>query len=289
MSPVVAALSGALLLGGLAVFIVGAIPADRPLSTGPSTALWRTRLQRFKTPQGRRLTVRGLIAVVAGVAFFALTGWPLMLVLAPGAALGIPVLLAAPVNHDVHLLQALDRWVRSLSATLPTGRSVSESIRLSLRQAPDLLKEPLTVAVLRMDDRWTTEDALRALADDLNSPDADAVIAALVLAADRGGTGATATLTALSESIQDRLRALREIETERSKPRIVVRQVTSITMLFLSGSLLLGRSFFEPYGTAIGQVILAGLIALYVGGLVVLRRMTLPRRGERILSRVVER
>ncbi|HQE32775.1 MAG TPA: type II secretion system F family protein [Propionibacteriaceae bacterium] len=231
--------------------------------------------------------MRTAAAIVAGIVLFALTGWPLMLVLAPAAALGIPLLLAAPTNREVDLLVALDRWVRSLAATIPTGRSVTESVRLSVRQAPDLLKEPLSITLLRMDDRWSTPDALRALADDLASPDADAVIAALILAAERGGTGATTTLNALAESIQDRLRALREIETERAKPRIVVRQVTIITLVFLTGSLLLGRAFFEPYGTPLGQVILAALIAIYVGSLVMLRRMTLPRERERILSPVV--
>ncbi|HOB04041.1 MAG TPA: type II secretion system F family protein [Propionibacteriaceae bacterium] len=241
----------------------------------------------MRTSQARRATLRTAAAIVAGIVLFALTGWPLMLVLAPAAALGIPLLLAAPTNREVDLLVALDRWVRSLAATIPTGRSVTESVRLSVRQAPDLLKEPLSITLLRMDDRWSTPDALRALADDLASPDADAVIAALILAAERGGTGATTTLNALAESIQDRLRALREIETERAKPRIVVRQVTIITLVFLTGSLLLGRAFFEPYGTPLGQVILAALIAIYVGSLVMLRRMTLPRERERILSPVV--
>ncbi len=283
MNPLLAAVCGALVTGGAALLAAGA--ARRPrLSTAESTHLWTRATGQLRTREGRRAALKVGAALLAGLVFFALTGWPLMLLLAPAAVLGIPMLLAAPTHHDIDLLQALDRWVRSLAATLPTGRSVAESVRLSLKQAPELLREPLSVTVLRMDDRWSTPDALRALADELGSPDADAVVAALVLAADRGGTGAAATLTALSESIQDRLRALREIETERSKPRIVVRQVTIITLVFLGGSLLLGRTFFEPYGTPLGQVILTGLIAAYVGSLVILRRMTLPRRRERILT-----
>jgi len=286
MNPLIAVACGALLAGGVVLVIAGLVPRP-PSSTASSTSLWTTILRRLRTSQARRATLRTAAAIVAGIVLFALTGWPLMLVLAPAAALGIPLLLAAPTNREVDLLVALDRWVRSLAATIPTGRSVTESVRLSVRQAPDLLKEPLSITLLRMDDRWSTPDALRALADDLASPDADAVIAALILAAERGGTGATTTLNALAESIQDRLRALREIETERAKPRIVVRQVTIITLVFLTGSLLLGRAFFEPYGTPLGQVILAALIAIYVGSLVMLRRMTLPRERERILSPVV--
>ena len=44
-----------------------------------------------------------------------------------------------------------------------------------------------------------------------------------------------------------------------------------------------GRAFFEPYATPTGQVILACLLAAYVLSLIVLRRMTMPRRRERIL------
>ena len=83
-------------------------------------------------------------ASIVGIGLFALTGWPLMLVLAPVAAVGVPALLAAPTNRDIELLQALDRWVRSLAATLPTGRSVPEAVRVSVRQAPDLLREPIS-------------------------------------------------------------------------------------------------------------------------------------------------
>ena len=103
------------------------------------------------------------------------------------------------------------------------------------------------------------------MADDLDAPDADAVLAALPLAAERGGTGATATLNALADSIQDRLKAQREIETERAKPRIVVRQVTIVTVSVLALALMFGRDFFAPYGTPVGQVILLSLLAAVRG------------------------
>ena len=286
MTPLVAAVCGALIVGGAVIMVAGLVPR-RELSPAPSTSLWTTLRGRIRSGRGRRAAGRIVAAAVGGLVLFAITGWPLLLLVVPAGVLGIPILLAAPTNHDLVLLQALDRWVRSLAAVLPTGRSVADAIRVSVRQAPPDIREPLALTVLRMDDRWSTQDALRAFADDLASPDADAVVAALILASDRGGTGAAATLTALSNSIQDRLRALREVETERSKPRIVVRQVTIITLVFLVGSLVLGRTFFAPYGTPLGQLILAALLGCYVGSLVVLRRMTLPRQRDRILARAV--
>ena len=128
------------------------------------------------------------------------------------------------------------------------------------------------------------DEVLLALADSLDSADADAVVASLVLAVRRGGTGATVTLSALADSLQDRLRALREIESERAKPRIVVRQVTIITSVVMGAAMLLGRDFFAPYSTPLGQVILAALIAAYAGSIAMLRRMTVPRRRARILG-----
>lgn len=228
-----------------------------------------------------------LLAVwcLAGVVAAALTGWALLAILAPVLGIVLPALLGRPSERELQLLTALDRWVRSLAAILSTGRSIPDAIRVSVRQAPEVLAEPLGLLVQRLDDRWTLQQALHALADELDSADADAVLAALSLAADRGGTGAHATLSALADSIQDRIRALREIETERAKPRIVVRQVTAITLAVLAAALVFGGAFFEPYRTPIGQLILAVLTGAYLGSLLLLRRMSLPRARQRILRK----
>ena len=226
------------------------------------------------------------LCCAAGAVAASLTGWTLLIVLAPVLGVLLPYLLGKPSGRDLDLLTALDRWVRSLAAILPTGRSIADAIRVSARQAPESLAGPLNLLVERLNDRWTLRQALYALADELDSPDADAVLAALALAADRGGTGAHTTLTALADSLQERVRALREIETERAKPRIVVRQVTGITLIVLAVALAFGGAFFEPYRTPVGQVILAVLIAAYLGPLFMLRRLSEPRPRQRILSRL---
>ncbi len=279
-----AGLAGVLVVGGTLLIMAGfRSSAVRPQQS--STDLWTTlvdgRAGRFAREQGWRLAV----AILAGVVAATATGWPLLLVLIPAGVVGLPVLLGQPANRELELLQALDRWVRALAAMLPTGRSITDAIRLSRRQSPAILAPGLALVVDRIDDRWSVQQALLAFADELGGADADAVLASLALAAQRGGTGAAATLAALADSIQDRLRALREIETERAKPRIVVRQVTMITLTVLAAAVLFGGSFFSPYGTPVGQAILAALISLYLGSLVLLRRMTLPRPRERILRR----
>ena len=280
MSAVVAGLLGALLVGGVVLVVVGL--RRRPVETvrhgKPSSSLI-DRLLPLLRAHGLRLG----IGMIAGIGFAAVTGMTVMVLVVPIAVVGLPILLSAPPNRDVEMLEALDRWVRGLAATIPTGRSITDAIRVSARNAPAVLAGPLALLVARLDERWTAPETLRAMADELDSADADAVLAALALAAERGGTGATATLHALANSIQDRLKAQREIETERAKPRIVVRQVTVVTVVVLAAALLFGREFFAPYGTPVGQAILLSLLALYVASLLMLRRMTMPRRRDRIL------
>ncbi len=279
MTELLAVFSVMLTLAGVLVLVGwwrGALPETTPRS---STGLWTVSVDNLDQ---RTLIRWSVLAVITLLATW-YTGWPLLLVVVPVAALGLPKLLSEPTQTDIELLQSLDRWVRIMTATMASGKSIIDSLRLSVRQVSPPLTDPLVLLVRRLDDRWTPEQALRALADELDSADADAVIASLILAVDRGGIGATATLTALADSIQERLRALREIEAERSKPRVVVRQVTMVTTSVLVLAMIFSREFFTPFGTGVGQVILAVLVTGYVMSLAFLRRMTLPRHRERIL------
>ncbi|NHB84712.1 hypothetical protein G7085_09080 [Tessaracoccus sp. HDW20] len=101
---------------------------------------------------------------------------------------------------------------------MTAGKSIRDAIFATRRQVAPVLREPVARLCTRLDQRWTMRDALWVLADDLDSADADAVVAALAIASSRGGAGARVTLGALSDNIQDRLRALREIAAERRSP-----------------------------------------------------------------------
>lgn len=278
MSGVLAGVVGAAVLGGLVMVGYG-------LTTPPS-ARENNALSRRVRGVARRVRHHprlAVLAVAAGVAVYLASGWAIALVVVPPLVAGLPWLLSAPPQTDIEALEALDRWVRTLAATIPTGRSITDAMRVSRRQAPSLLAAPLDHMLRRIDQRWSVRDALREMADELASPDADAVLASLMLAAERGGTGATATLTALADSIQDRLKALREIEAERAKPRVVVRQVTIISLVVLIAAVALAGEFFRPYSTPVGQAILAVLLTAYLSSLVMLRRLTVPPPRERLL------
>lgn len=287
MSPLVAALAGFLLVAGVLGVVLGARSTWRevkPLKGRSSLGdAWVRLTHRPPGKKGKRRDIILAISVLAGFVAAALTGWLIAIALVPAVVLGLPVLLSMPTSRDVELLEALDRWVRNLSATLSTGRSITDAIRLSRRAAPEAIAEELTVLVARLNNRWDTRDALMRFADALDSPDADGVIAALILASNRGSNGAALTLNELADSIQAQLKGRRLIETERAKPYIVVRQVTVITIATFGITLIVGRGYFEPYSSPIGQLILTTLISLYVLSLIVMRRRARTRPRDRIL------
>lgn len=282
MGVMMAALVGVCVVLGVLLICVGLRRIERAPSTDSSTGLW-TRLRDRWTDLPRAHRTWVVVAVAAGVLAAVVSGWLLALAVVPAVAIIVPLLLAAPPNREVDVLAGLDRWVRIVATSLSSGRSIRDAMFSTRHQVPEVLTEPVSRLCTRLDQGWTVRDALFAMADELRSADADAVVAALAIAAEKGGAGARAALTALSDSIQDRLRALRDIAAERAKPRAVVRQVTIITLAVLAAAVLFNGQFFAPYTTPLGQVIALVLTAAYLGCLVMLRRLTIPPMAPRFL------
>jgi tight adherence protein B len=245
--------------------------------------LWTRVTRRPPGPCGRRRDMILLGSVIMGSIIAMLTGWLILIVVLPLLALGLPYLLILPRQRDIELLEALDRWVRSLAATLTTGKSITDAIRISRRTAPPLLADEINTLVTRLNNRWETRDALMRFADAIDSPDADGVVAALILASSRGANGASITLQALADSIQAQLKGRRAIEVERSKPYVVVRQVTVISLSTLILVFVLSPDFFAPYRTPLGQALLSALLIIYLASLILMRRKARQPDRPRIL------
>ena len=268
-----------LLVSGLTGVEVTERPRARRRTAGE---LWGHYSRRPTGLAGRRRDLLLVGSTLAGLLLFALTGWLLLIPLAPLTALALPKLLGSPPANDLHLLEALDRWVRTIATTLPVGRDVIDSVRVSLGSAPPLLADDLAVLVDELNSRVPAADALTRLADRLDNPESDAVIASLILATRRSGVGLSSSLNQLADNIQDRLRALREVERERDLPRSRVRQITAIACVMVAAAAFLG-DYLRPYGSPVGQIVLAGLVGAFVLCLWQMHRMTIPRRRQRIL------
>ena len=285
MSSILAITAGLLITGGLLGIVYGLRRQVRPVSqrTESIQEWWARATRRPPGSRGRQRDMLLLLSMIIGCVIAMLTGWLILIVVLPLLALGLPYLLILPKPRDIQLLEALDRWVRSLAATLATGKSITDAIRISRRTAPPLLADEINLLVTRLNNRWETRDALMRFADAIDSPDADGVVAALILASSRGANGASVTLQALADSIQAQLKGRRVIEVERSKPYVVVRQVTVISLSTLVLVFLLSPDFFAPYRTPIGQTLLSALLIIYLASLLLMRRKAHQPDRPRIL------
>ena len=242
MNAAIAALLGGLLVGGVVMVGIGIAPIHQ-LSTGQSTSLW-TRVDNWFSRLPRRSRVHGLTGLGIGVVGYVVTEWAVVLVIVPVLAVVVPALLADPPRHDLDVMRALERWVRLVSGSASTGKSVIDAIRATRRQAPELLIEPLTRVVARLDSRWDTRAALQGLADDLDSADADQVIAAIMMAA-AAGRGPPVPLTLSRRPSRNASGQLEKYELSvLSRGSLCVRSASSSASCWQVPSFLAGNTWF---------------------------------------------
>lgn len=279
MTPLIPALAGALVVAGVLALIAGL----RPVPTGeparpPSGSFSRLRTTSRRT---RLLLVGGL---GLGVVAWLVTGWALAVPLGPIAGVGLPMLLGAPpAAAQIERLEAMEEWTRALAGVLTVGVGLEQALAATLRSTPAPIAPEVGRLVARLRARWATEDALRAFADDLDDATGDLVAANLVLAARRRGAGLASVLEGLAESVSADVRARRQVEADRAKPRATARWVTLISASVLV-LLAVSGSYVEPYRSPVGQLILAGLLAAYIATLVWMRQMAIGQPLPRFLQ-----
>jgi Flp pilus assembly protein TadB len=271
----VPALAGALLVGGVLALVVGLRPS--PVAPRPAQP-------RRLRPLSKQSRVLMLVGLAGGVVALLVTGWVLALVVVPLAFVGLPTLLSSgSAAARIERLEAMEEWTRSLSGVLTVGVGLEQALVATLRSTPAAIAPEVTRLVARLRARWVTEDALRAFADELDDATGDLVAANLILGARRRGAGLASVLEGLAESVAADVRARRQVEADRAKPRATARWVTLISVGVLV-VLAVSGTYVEPYQSALGQVILVALLAAYVATLIWMKRMAIGRNLPRFLS-----
>jgi len=278
MNPLVPAIVGVLAVGGVMGLVAGLRRV--PIATGAPARLGvLSRLVRVP----RRILISGVVGVAGGVAVALLSGWVIAIVVFPLAAVGLPMLLGASDEaHTIERLEGLAEWTRNLSGVITVGVGLEGALVATLRTAPDVIRPEVATLVSRIRSRWNTQEALRAFADDFHDSTGDLVAATLILAAQKRADGLSQILSGLAESVAAEVAARRHLEADRSKPRQTARIVTLITLVCLLIMATTGH-YLDPYRSPIGQVVLSVLLALYVGGLVIMRRMARVKPLPRLL------
>lgn len=283
------AVFGALIVIGLIGMVYALIPAPVDEAKPPRPARAVTpfgRLGKWFVQLDRRTRVLMVGGAVAGLLVALVTGWVIAIVLVPAGIIGIPLLLTPPpAAASIEKLEALEEWTRSLSGKLTAGQSLRSALIKSLQSAPAPIEREVGLMVSRLwNNTATTEDVLRAFAEDLNDSTGDVVASQLILAASgRGQAGLSKALDALAETVASDVRARRQIAADQAKPRTTARTVTVITLGVL-GMLAFTGDYIEPYGSPLGQVVLAVLLAAYVATLLWMRRMAVAKPLPRFLD-----
>ena len=276
MTAILPAIAGGLVALGLLGVVIGL----RPTATPPREP---TAASRRRAPN-RRTRILLLAGGALGLVGWLITGWILALVIAPVAVIGLPILLSAPpAATQIARLEAMEEWTRSLSGVLTVGIGLEQALVATLRSTPAPIADEVHRLVTRLRARWDTEKALRAFADELDDATGDLIAANLILGARRRGAGLASVLEGLAESVGADVRARRQVEADRAKPRATARWVTLISASVLV-VLALSGTYVEPYRTPVGQVLLVLLLSAYVATLVWLRRMAAGKPLPRFLE-----
>ena len=280
MNGLIPAAAGGLIVAG----ILGLIAASRPIPTNQATPRRDSRLLRWVWAVPARTRVLAAAGLTAGMLLAVLTGWLVAVLVVPAAVLGLPFLVgASPETGRISRLEAMAEWTRNLAGVLTVGVGLEQALVATLRSTPEPIKAEVSRLVARLRARWSTEDALRVFADELDDATGDLVAAYLILGARRRGSGLASVLQGLAESVAEDVTARRKIEADRAKPRSNARTVTLISagVLIL---LALNGQFMAPYATPLGQLILTVLLTGYGASLIWLRRMSLGQPLPRFLG-----
>lgn len=279
-----ALLASAIAFAGV-VLITLLIWAER---TGRIDSTW-SRIRAAQRSTTGRLTPTQrktlIIAFVVGVLAAAVTGWVVLIIVVPAAAIGLPWLLGGSGSKErIDQLEALETWTRSLSGLTSSGRGSLEQVLIaSLQTAPPLLHSKVERLVALITARWSTDAALREFAESLDDPTADLVVAHLLLAERTRGPGLTKALDDLAEIIYEEVKARRQIETDRAKTRTASRIIVGITVTIIAAIPFIGQ-WSTPYRSPIGQLLITVYILSIVGVLLVMKKMTAGRPATRILK-----
>jgi Flp pilus assembly protein TadB len=280
-SALLAGVCGGLIVGGLVLAGYGLHGTQAPAR--PRPRVFRPWFRADGRPAARPRLLWACAAAVAGAVWLT-SGWPVGGAIAGLGVVGVPWLLRqfSAANAEVEQLEALQEWVRRTSDVLAAGGGLEQTLIRSARTAPEPIRTEVATLTARLQARWPTPRALLAFADDLDDAAGDLVVAALLLGAELRGPGLARVLTELAGSLTEEVTMRRKVEADRAKPRANARWLLLITVA-AAGLAALNGDYLAPYGTGLGQLVLAAIAAMMVGCLLWMRRLTAPAPSPRFL------
>jgi Flp pilus assembly protein TadB len=274
-----AAIGAGAVAGGGVVLLIYSLTRHEPVPVDPRSP--SIRLIRQMRALGTRLP----IAVLVGLLVLLITHWPVGGIAAAGLALAGPTLVGGSRSERraAERVEALAIWTESLRDTIAGAVGLEQAIISTSRAAPAAIAEELVTLADRLRVRMPLTQALHRLADDLDDPSADLVVAALLLNSRLRGPGLRQVLTSLSTSARAELEMRGRVTAGRAATRRSVQIVVGFTVGFVSLLVLFNPSYVEPYDHPIGQLVLLFVVGLFAAGFLWLKRLAAYDVPERFL------
>lgn len=265
---------------GLLLMVTGwrGVDPNRPRRVLP----WRTRSRSGDQRRVLRLAATLAVSLLSGVA----TGWVVGAVLAGTAFWSLPGVLGRDRDYTrrVQRIEGIATWTEMLRDTLSAAAGLEQAILATAPLAPVSIRREITELAARLNHGERLAPCLRTVADQLDDPTGDLVIASLVLAAQQHARHLGDLLGSLAQAARQQASMRMRVEASRARTRTSVRIIVGTTLVFAVAVVLLNRSYLLAYDSLTGQVILLGIGGLFGLGFAWLGRIAKVVEPARLLS-----
>jgi tight adherence protein B len=236
-------------------------------------------------PKIERATLRLAVAVGAAVLVGAATRWPAGALLAGLAGWGLPVLLGGTKSRaqDLARIEAVAGWAEMLRDTMAGAAGLEQAIVATAAVAPLAIRAEVATLASHLETERLAP-ALRRFADEVADPTMDLVVAALVLAAEHQASRLGELLGSLAQAARDQATMRLRVEAGRARSRTSVKVVVGVTAGLVFGLAIFNRGYLSPYDSALGQLVLLLVGAMFAGSFIWLSHMTRPSTPQRFLA-----
>lgn len=225
-----------------------------------------------------------LAGVALGVGVLMLRG-ALMSAGLPRLTKRVPSLNATSTSNPQtrDLVEAIAVWTEQLRDTISASTGLEQAILATQDHAPPILLAHVQrlAAGIRYE---STEAALRGFAEDVAHPTCDFVVAALITATQHQARDVAQLLTHLSECAREECRFYLRMWVSRARTRTATRLIAGVVIVFVGGLVVLDPGYLAPFATTRGVVFLTFAVFSFTVALLMLRRLGQIAMPSRFLS-----
>jgi tight adherence protein B len=236
-------------------------------------------------PAGSSLLLAGVVVgLLAAVAAWLLSGWPVLTLAAMAGGLLLPRAWVARTRaaEQAARTEALAEVAAGLRDGVRGGLGVTDALGGLARWGPPALRPALSEVVAQAAILGLPQ-ALEGFARRVGDPLADLLAATLALNQRLGGRNLTQVLDELATAIRADAHTLREVRARQAQQRLSARLVAAAPLFILLAIRQTNPAYLTPFNTPVGQGVLALALLLVAGGYVAMVRLARPPAGTRLL------